>query len=57
MAALAFADDEVQVLREDVQHPVGASYSFDVELDNGVSFKETGSEGSEGQAVAQGEFA
>jgi len=46
----------VSVLRDDSVAPVGASYITDLQLDNGVSIREEGSAGSEGQANVAGSY-
>lgn len=59
LAALAFTnaeDEHVEVLQDTRENPIGAAYKYLIELNNGIQFQETGSEGSLGQSVASGTY-
>merc|ERR1712055_1096766 len=59
VAAAAKLGGEAQfaaVLREDIVAPVGASYSHDIETDNGIRLSQQGQPGSAGQSNIQGSY-
>ena len=53
---VASGDENVEVLQDVRDGPVGANYNNLLELDNGVRIEESGSEGSVGQSNSQGRY-
>ncbi|KAB7503241.1 Cuticle protein AMP1A [Armadillidium nasatum] len=55
-ASAAKLTDNVQVLKDVRDGPIGPTYNNELELDNGVVVQETGAEGSVGQSNSQGRY-
>ncbi|KAL7643311.1 UNVERIFIED_CONTAM: hypothetical protein RMT77_006603 [Armadillidium vulgare] len=55
-ASAAKLTDNVQVVKDIRDGPIGPTYNNELELDNGVVVQETGAEGSVGQSNSQGRY-